>query len=137
MQAQLIHDRPALRRIELQVRLAKVLLNEPRDALPEGAFSLRAIDRVAVKGKRRAQLIYEVLDAAPEADRAERERARPAFEAALARFHAREFEAARRGFEACRAAAPNDPVPAIYVERCLRFEAEPPPPDWEGVERLA
>ncbi|MFO0607425.1 MAG: AAA family ATPase [Polyangiales bacterium] len=107
-----------------------------RDALPEGAFSLRAIDRVAVKGKRHAQVIYEVLDAAPDADRAERERARPAFEAALARFHARAFEAARRGFEACRAAAPSDPVPAIYVERCMRFEAEAPPPDWEGVERL-
>ncbi|MEZ4410968.1 MAG: adenylate/guanylate cyclase domain-containing protein, partial [Polyangiales bacterium] len=98
-----------------------------RDALPAGAFSLRPIDKVAVKGKRRAHLIYEVLDAASATDRAERERTRERFEAALARFFARDFAAALRGFERCAAEAPGDRVAAIFVAlRALRGRAPAP-----------
>ncbi|MEZ4390321.1 MAG: hypothetical protein R3A48_04435 [Polyangiales bacterium] len=54
---------------------ARLLVGEAtRDALPPGAFSLRPVDRVAVKGRTRAQTLFEVLDGAARSARLQRRR---------------------------------------------------------------
>lgn len=116
---------------------ARLLIGEvTRDALPAASFSLRAVDRVAVKGRRSAQTIFEVLDAAPAAERAAKERSSGALAQAMAHYYARDFAAAAEGFAACRRGAPDDLVPAMFLERCRRFEAAPPPEGWQGIDQL-
>lgn len=116
---------------------ARLLIGEvTRDALPPSSFSLRAVDRVAVKGRRRAQTIFEVLDAAPAAERTAKERSSGALAQAMARYYAREFGAAAEGFTECLSLAPADVVPAIFLERCRRFQGAPPPEGWQGVDQL-
>ncbi len=106
------------------------------DALPASTFSLRPVDKVIVKGREGAQTIYEVLDAATEAERAAKERSRPALEEAMALYYARDFDAAAEGFAACSETAPTDVVPGIFLQRCRAFGERPPPDDWQGAERL-
>lgn len=116
---------------------ARVLIADAtHDALPPSMFSLRPVDRVAVKGRQGAQTIYEVLDAASAAERPAKERSRAALERAMERYYARDFGAAAVGFAACRDLAPTDLVPSIFLERCQRFAEAPPPDDWSGVDRL-
>ena len=31
---------------------------------------------------------------------------------------------------------PHDPVLTLLAERCARYESDPPPADWQGVEAL-
>ncbi|MCC7537023.1 MAG: AAA family ATPase [Deltaproteobacteria bacterium] len=116
---------------------ARLLIGEQTHAaLDPRVLSLRPVDRVAVKGARRAQTLYEVLDAAAPDERAAKERSRAALEEAMARYQARDFRGASAAFARCRDAAPTDRVPAIFLERCRQLEASPPPEGWEGVDRL-
>jgi hypothetical protein len=36
-----------------------------------------------------------------------------------------------------RGADPDDAVPLLFIERCHRHLDDPPPPDWQGFERLS
>ena len=90
-----------------------------------GAFAFRKLDRVAVKGKSRAVVIFELLGplggtAGPEVT---------AYEAALKHYFARRFAQA---IAQLTAFAETDPPSKVLLERCLSFLASPPPPDWDG-----
>jgi adenylate cyclase len=90
-----------------------------------GSFALRKLDRVAVKGKSRAVLVYELvgpLDAAPAP-------AIGAYEEALERYFDRRFEDAIAHLESQRA---SDSASRVLLDRCRAFLAEPPPADWDG-----
>jgi hypothetical protein len=52
------------------------------------------------------------------------------FAEAIARFQARDFAAAARGFAALEA---QDPVAGLFAARAARYAAEPPPDDWTGI----
>ena len=104
-----------------------ILVSESiRDAA--GEFEYRLLDWVAVKGKRNAIKIYELL--------AQRERpGEPAsefvtrYEQAFALYVGRDFAGALRLLEL----QANDPPSVVLGERCREFLAEPPPADWAGV----
>lgn len=99
-------------------------------------FVLRQVDRVAVKGKDVAIAVYEVLDADPPARLAAKLATRERLQQAMRQYVGRDFAAARRLFESLCAEDPDDAVPPLFVERCLRYERVAPPPDWQGVEKL-
>jgi adenylate cyclase len=90
-----------------------------------GAFAFRKLDRVAVKGKSRAVLVYELLGP--------RDDARPSavtqYEEALDRYFDRRFEDAIAQLEPLSA---HDSASRVLVERCRALLAEPPPPEWDG-----
>jgi adenylate cyclase len=90
-----------------------------------GAFALRKLDRVAVKGKSRAVLVYELLGP--------RDAARApivaAYEAALEGYFARRFDDAIAQLDPHCA---HDSASRVLVDRCRAFLAEPPPADWDG-----
>ncbi|MCA9567904.1 MAG: GAF domain-containing protein, partial [Myxococcales bacterium] len=99
-------------------------------------FSLRLVDRVAVKGKTEGVRLYEVLDAAHDDRREAKESTRPLLEAATEHYAARRFAAALDLAEQARAMDPIDPVLSILAGRCARYHREPPPPEWNGIEAL-
>jgi adenylate cyclase len=54
----------------------------------------------------------------------------------LISYKARDFERARRDFEAALKLDPLDGPSKVYVKRSQEFLVHPPPPDWDGVYEL-
>jgi adenylate cyclase len=88
----------------------------------------RRIDKVAVKGKSAAVVVYELLD--PEEDSASLRSTIQVYEEALDDYFARRFEAAARRLTA---QAPIDSPSRLLLERCRHLTAAPPPESWDGV----
>jgi adenylate cyclase len=89
------------------------------------AFAFRRLDRVAVKGKSRAVLVFELLGPAELVPGPEI----AAYERALDHYFARRFE------EAVALLAPYveaDPPSKVLLERCRAYLVAPPPPGWDG-----
>jgi adenylate cyclase len=105
-----------------------ILVSEAIRRRAGDGFLFREVDRVAVKGKRQAVIVYELVG---EAGRAEVEAKRAAlgrYEAALAATLERRFGGA---LEILSALA-DDSVAAVLATRCRAWIAAPPPPDWDG-----
>ena len=93
------------------------------DAIVKAAgpgFHVRRIDRVAVKGKRVAVDVYELMEEPSPAART--------YEEALDAYLARDFV---RALDLLRA-HPDDPPSRVLAARCTVFARDPPPPDWDG-----
>jgi adenylate cyclase len=84
-------------------------------------FSFRVIDKVAVKGKKQAVLVYELLEE-PRPELA-------AYEEAFAAYLGRDFARARELLHHL----PDDPPSRILAARCEAMLGDSPPPDWDGV----
>lgn len=92
------------------------------------AFPVRELSRVRVVGKTEPITIYEPM--LPETEAGRREPL-AAFKAALETYYAGDFAQAQTRF----AAIADDPVAAIYAQRCATL-ATTPPPDWDGIWTL-
>jgi adenylate cyclase len=104
-----------------------ILVSEAIAEQVHGEFALRKIDRVAVKGKSRAVLVYELLGKAGQGRVSEA--VVDAYERALDLYFARNFAAARALLEAQAGDKPS----AVLAKRCAELEAAPPPEGWDGV----
>ncbi len=83
-----------------------------------GAYCIRFVDRLRVKGRYQAQSVYEVFDADPEPLWLAKLDTRASFEEALAYFHMGHPERAQPLLEACMRAAPDDRAVRVYLDRC-------------------
>jgi|SRR5579859_5069158 len=97
---------------------------------------VRHLDLVAVKGKRQAVPVYELIGRAD--DRALVARYTPVldlYNKAMVLYHSQQFNAAAELFaEAARARADEmDPPSLLYIERCRDLSLEPPGVDWDRV----
>jgi adenylate cyclase len=91
----------------------------------------RMIDNVAVKGKRDAERIY-TAKAEPAGSE---KQAWSMHNAAMEEyFPNRNFSNARRLFEQVQKLLPGDHASGMMIERCGRYEREPPAPGWGGYE---
>jgi class 3 adenylate cyclase len=106
------------------------LTNEATARATADTVVSRLLGTVAVKGKKEGVRIYEPLaagaDAVPLAPRVE------AWNAAVERYLARDFEAALPTFEAWLAVDPDDEPAARLADQCRAFVTEPPGPEWTG-----
>jgi adenylate cyclase len=93
--------------------------------------AFRELDRVRVKGKREAVVIFEAIGYLEQIDQAQQQRL-VAHHAALAQYRGGHFELAMHAF----AALPQDEVTALYQGRCARFLQQPPEKDWDAIETL-
>ena len=110
---------------------------ETRRRLGDDArFTLRAVDRVAAKGKAQAMTLYEVLDAEEPARRAAKESTIALLDEARDLYAHARFADAGRVIATARAVDPHDAVLDVLAARCSRYELDPPPPEWQGVEAL-
>jgi adenylate cyclase len=94
----------------------------------EGAYVLRRLDRLVVKGKTLPITVFEVIGRAGEASPEVLARLAD-FERALEAHDARRFAEALKIF---RKLAPDDPPSRVYAERCEAYATHPPPPEWQG-----
>ncbi|RMH07609.1 MAG: adenylate/guanylate cyclase domain-containing protein [Aquificota bacterium] len=103
-----------------------VLVSEFTKAKAESTFLFRAIDKVAVKGKKKPVLIYELME-----DNQKNAELSRLFEHALDLYFKGRFEEAMLEFEELSIGF-NDPASAVFVRRCSELIKEPPE-YWEGV----
>ncbi|MGQ0384737.1 MAG: CHASE2 domain-containing protein [Gammaproteobacteria bacterium] len=101
-----------------------IIASERTASLAQGP-GFRELDRVRVKGKKEPVGIYEPIMPGEEAAAAR-------FGEALARYRARDWDAAETVVTELNAAAPH-PLYQLYLGRIRHFRAHPPPPDWDGV----
>jgi len=95
-------------------------------------FFCRYVDKVRVKGKNKAVMIYEPLaEGVPDAALL---REAEVFENAAADYRAQKFLRAREAIETLYC---NNPLRlyAIYLNRIDKYLQSPPPADWDGVEQ--
>jgi class 3 adenylate cyclase len=100
------------------------------------AFAIRMVDRVSVRGKNERVEIYEILDAETPERRAIKLATVGLLHSGMERYFCRDFNAARMAFERACSESPGDVLPALFLERCGRYLQQPPPDDWDGIERL-
>jgi hypothetical protein len=117
---------------------ASLLVSEHTVALLDdpGAYMLRAVDRVRFKGKSRPVLVYEVLDALPEAERGRKLATRQLLEEGRAAMLEGRLECAIERLQAALDIDPEDPVPVRCLERCRAFVRHGVPEGWDGVTNL-
>lgn len=95
------------------------------------AIVARELDLIRVKGREEAVRMYEILGTGDERQRWEpliRE-----FERGLAHYRSRRWDEASACFERVLGLKPGDGPAQLYLERCARFAADPPPQAWTGV----
>jgi adenylate cyclase len=95
-------------------------------------FAFREIDRVTVRGSHRPVTLFALLGMQETLNGAAGTLARTYGEA-LCAMRARNFRAAREGFAACLAMAPDDTPSRIMLARLDAWDRDPPPEDWDGV----
>lgn len=98
------------------------------------AIQVRELDVLAVYGKKEPIRVYELLGMAGD-ELGEKHEALLQYERGLAAFRDRDFELALQYFRAALDADAQDGPSAMYVERCEEYMVNPPPADWDFVER--
>jgi class 3 adenylate cyclase/HAMP domain-containing protein len=107
-----------------------LLITEMLREKVEGAVASRTVDSVAVKGRHGGIRIYSVRKDPSEKE----EKAIRLHNESMDLYYGRKFEEASKGFRKVEKLLPEDFLAQMYVERCERMAASPPPESWDGVE---
>ncbi|HSF55503.1 MAG TPA: hypothetical protein VLA71_17235, partial [Algoriphagus sp.] len=99
-------------------------------------YSIRMVDRVAVKGKAQAVSLYEILDAEEPNRKEAKEKTKVLLQEGMEAFFGRDFALAFDLFSQGMLKDPEDPVFEIFANRSQRYLENPPPNDWKGYESL-
>jgi adenylate cyclase len=99
------------------------------------AIQVRELDLLAVYGKKEPIRVYELLALAEEDIGETMREALVHYTKGLEVFRQRDFELALQYFKAALEIEPDDGPSALYVERCEEYMVNPPPTDWDFVER--
>jgi len=89
----------------------------------------RFLDFVQPKGKTTGQSIYTVAKDLTESEK----QGWKAYHEGIRFFFSRRFDRARGYFKQTLDHIPSDWLAREYIDRCNRYVAAPPPPDWNGV----
>ena len=93
------------------------------------AYSYRELGKIRVVGKLVPVTIYELIGGASDL---KSELISP-FHQALALYRARNWDQAKKGFEAILSDFPEDQPSQIYLDSCNEFKKNPPPENWDGI----
>ncbi|MDH4186534.1 MAG: CHASE2 domain-containing protein, partial [Nitrospira sp.] len=109
-----------------------ILIGPRAYELAKGEIEARPVDFLRVKGKTQPVLAYELMGMAGELDATRRtmlQRYTEGFET----YRSRGFAQARICFATVLADHPEDSLTKMYYDRATRYQATPPPVDWDGV----
>lgn len=112
---------------------AHILISEFTYRALRGTYRVRELDIVVVQGKTKPVSIYEVMDFHTDETYPHLIDAMGLFRHGVINYRKQKWAAARQSFQEVLALHPGDKAAAMYIERCDRLEAEPPPEDWDGV----
>ncbi len=101
-----------------------------------GRFPCRFIDRVRVRGRQEAVLVFEVLDGESDVQKERRISYRTQLAAAQRAYFNRRFGEALGVVSDLQRGNPEDTVLEIYRTRCENLVRQGIPPGWEGVEEI-
>ena len=114
----------------------QIIVNQATYEAVRERFHLRTLDLVAVKGKHKAGMIYELL-ARKEGNEAESAaRICAGFKQGWEAYQARDWDGAFRVFEELFQEFPGDGPTAYYLSRCRHYRDRPPGLDWQGIKNL-
>jgi adenylate cyclase len=109
-----------------------VICEETANAIG-GAFPLRELDLIRVRGRVRPAKIFEVLTPVATADQSRRDAMLAEYGAGRAFLAQRDWAGAETAFEKALAVQPDDRPSAILRDRAGILRAKPPAGDWDGV----
>jgi adenylate cyclase len=112
-----------------------ICLSEDTLGETAGAVVARPIDRVSVKGKSTAVLVYELLGMAADADDDMR-RIAEIHGRGLEHYRRREWRAAITEFAEVVRDRPGDSPATELLRRCRALQHDPPGPDWDAVNHM-
>lgn len=110
-----------------------MISGETRDAASH-AIVTRELELLAVYGKEKPVAVFELVGLAGEDLGAKAELIQQ-FERGIRAYRGRDFELATQYFQAAREIDPTDGPTLLYLERCRDYMVNPPPAEWDGVER--
>jgi adenylate cyclase len=114
---------------------SRSLIAESTKAAAGTAIEFREIDRLVVAGQTHSQVVFEIMgrtgDLAPNQNLL-----RSNYSEGLAAYRARQWDDARRAFNAALAAVPGDGPSLTLLKRIEDMQGHPPHPDWDGSWRL-
>jgi adenylate cyclase len=109
-----------------------ILVGEETHGRVQGAFEMRELDLLRVKGKAQPVAVYELAAEVGGLDAARRELfAR--FGDGLASYRRMQWTAAATAFERALAIDAADGPSRTFLARCHEYREQAPPPDWDGV----
>ena len=111
----------------------EILLGENTAQLVEGAFVMREVDMVRVKGRVQAVRTYELVASAGAALPAAQDEVLQLYAAGLEAYRKQLWEDAFGLFTQALAVSPEDGPSRVMATRCQTYQATPPPDDWDGV----
>jgi adenylate cyclase len=114
----------------------EILIGEDTRAAAGDAILVRRLDWVAVYGRTQGLAVYELLDMA-DGDALQTPEWVTAYEAGLDAYARRDWSDAAELFESAMGVRGGDLPSRIFVERCRKYLASPPPEDWTAVSILA
>jgi len=113
---------------------AMIITAEVLEALPQaGAYPLRYLGQVQVKGRQAPLGLYEVLAGLPEEVITRRQAGQADFARGVQLFTAGCIDEAGQAFQAALQNDPADRATRLYLDRCAECTMRPVPADWSGV----
>jgi len=107
------------------------LVSEATVAAAGAAIEAREIDRLVVVGQTSPQVVFEIMGRKGELT-PDQLLLRTRYSEGLAAYRARNWDEARRAFNAALEAVPADGPATTLAMRVVRLQANPPAADWEG-----
>jgi len=108
-------------------RQALIISSSVADRVSD-SIHCRHIDTVVVKGKTVGEPIYTARRTLTDTEG----EAWSLHEKGMQRFLERDFSGAAKIFRKVRRILTDDPIAEMFLERCARYEKDPPPADWNG-----
>jgi len=98
-------------------------------------FVVRPLSRVTVVGIPVPLRLFELLELKSGAPQSMLDMVN-VWEEAFKAYESRDFESARKLFNNIYQNDPEDSACKLYIDRCAKFVASPPPKEWDGVDNL-
>jgi adenylate cyclase len=114
----------------------EILIGENTAQLVDGAFQLRELDQVRVKGRKQPVHIYELLANAEDGLPEETEQALELYAEGLRAYRHQRWEDALTQFDQIQVLRPDDQASRIMAERCRLYKETPPGEAWDGVFKM-
>lgn len=110
----------------------QIIISGDTAELVVGAFQLRELDLVRVKGRAQALRIHELIDVADRPLTDEHQRLLKLYEAGLHSYRERGWDQALDLFRQCLQLFPGDRPSLLMQSRCLSYRDKPPRLEWDG-----
>ena len=110
----------------------QIIISDNTAQLVDGAFRLRELDLVRVKGRGQALRIFELVGDVGMRLPEERERLLDLYAAGLTAYRQRQWADALGLFGQCLEISPSDKPSLLMQARCRTYSATPPSGQWDG-----